>query len=300
LNLFAFGLGYTAQAMIAADRSRFHAVAGTTRDPERALNLARLGVATRRFDASAVDPAISPDLEAAEAVLVSIPPDADGDPTLRRFAELLSGAPRLAWVGYLSTIGVYGDRGGAWVDETTPPAPSNDRSRRRLAAEESWLAWGRQAGKAVQVFRLAGIYGPGRNALVNLAGGSARRIVKPGQVFNRIHVEDIARALLASLRRPRAGAVYNVADDEPAPPQDVVAYAAALLGVAPPPEIPFAQAALGPMAASFYAENKRASAGLLKRELQISWRYPSYREGLRALLAAGEAGTARSRGEVSA
>ena len=278
LNLFAFGLGYTAQAMIAADRSRFHAVAGTTRDLERTPNLARLGVATRRFDASAVDPAISPDLEAAEAVLVSIPPDADGDPTLRRFAELLSGAPRLAWVGYLSTIGVYGDRGGAWVDETTPPAPSNDRSRRRLAAEESWLAWGRQAGKAVQVFRLAGIYGPGRNAPLNLAAGSARRLVQPGQVFNRIHV----------------------ADDEPAPPQDVVAYAAALLGVEPPPEIPFAQAAFSPMAASFYAENKRASAARIKGALQISWRYPSYREGLRALLAAGEAGTEGSRGDVSA
>jgi nucleoside-diphosphate-sugar epimerase len=288
VNLFAFGIGFSAEALIAEGRSRFAAVAGTVRTPERIAPLARRGIPARLFDGATADPAIRGDVARAEGVLVSIPPEAEGDPALGRFGEVLAGAPHLRWVGYLSTIGVYGDHGGGVVDETTPPTPSSERSRRRLAAEEAWLAWGRESGKAVQVFRLAGIYGPGRNALANLASGSARRIVKPGQVFNRIHVEDVARALLAALAAPRPGAIYNIADDEPAPPQDVVAYAARLLGVEPPPEIPFEKAALGPMAASFYAENKRASNRLVKEELGLAWRYPTYREGLQALLATGE------------
>jgi nucleoside-diphosphate-sugar epimerase len=183
---------------------------------------------------------------------------------------------------------VYGDHGGAWIDETAPPNPTSARSRRRLAAEEAWLALGRRTGKPVQVFRLAGIYGPRRNPLAQLAAGTATRIVKPGQIFNRIHVDDIAAALAASLDRPRAGAVYNVADDEPAPPQDVVAYAASLAGVVPPAEIPFDEASLSPMARSFYAETKRVSNRLLKQELGLTLRYPTYREGLAALRAAGE------------
>jgi nucleoside-diphosphate-sugar epimerase len=288
VNLFAFGVGFSAEALIVEGRSCFAAVAGTARSFERMAELARHGIAARLFDGATFDPAIREDLAKAEGVLVSIPPDAEGDPTLRGFGDALAAAPRLRWVGYLSTIGVYGDRGGAWVDETTPPAPSSERSRRRLAAEEAWLGWGRKCGKTVQVFRLAGIYGPGRNALAHLAAGSARRIVKPGQVFNRVHVEDIARALLAAMHAPRPGAIYNVADDEPAPPQDVVAYAAGLLGVEPPPEIPIHAAALGPMAASFYAETKRASNRLVKEELGLAWRYPTYREGLRALFRAGE------------
>ena len=285
MNLFAFGLGYTAEALIAMGRPRFGDIKGTVRSRDRIAELAARGVAARIFSDAERDPAIDGDLARADVVLISIPPDRAGDPVLRLFADALAAAPRLRWVGYLSTIGVYGDRRGAWVDESTPAAPSSERSSLRLAAEEAWLAWGRRSGRNVQVFRLAGIYGPGRNALVNFANGTARRIVKPGQVFNRIHVEDIAQALLAAMNQPRPGAVYNVADDEPAPPQDVVTYAAALLGLEPPPEIPFEEARLGPMAASFYAECKRASNRLIKRDLGLTWRYPTYREGLRSLLA---------------
>jgi nucleoside-diphosphate-sugar epimerase len=290
VNLFAFGLGYTALAFIRGHRNRFAAVAGTVRAAGKAEALAREGLRVRLLPGE--EAAVAGDLAGAEAVLVSVPPDATGDPVLARFAEALAAAPRLAWIGYLSTIGVYGDRGGAWVDEATPPAPRSPRSRQRLAAEEAWLAFGARTRRPVHVFRLAGIYGPGRNALKNLAEGRAKRLVKPGQVFNRIHVDDIAAALLASLDRPRAGAVYNLADDEPAPPQDVVAHAARLLGVAPPPEQPFDPSTLTPMAASFYGENKRAANALIKRELALSWRYPTYREGLAALLRAGEGGQA--------
>ncbi|HEX2135970.1 MAG TPA: SDR family oxidoreductase [Microvirga sp.] len=285
MNLFAFGLGYTARALVAAERPRLASVAGTVRSPEAGGAWAHRGVALRLFSEAGADPAVHDDLKRAEVVLVSIPPDAGGDPSLRAFGEALAAAPRVRWVGYLSTVGVYGDHGGAWVDEATPPSPMSERARRRVLAEEQWLDWGRRTGRAVHVFRLAGIYGPGRNALVNLAAGTARRIVKPGQVFNRIHVDDIARALVAAMAQARPRAVYNLADDEPAPPQDVVAYAAALLGVEPPPETPIEQATLGAMAASFYAENKRVSNRLIKRELGLAWRYPTYREGLKALAA---------------
>jgi nucleoside-diphosphate-sugar epimerase len=198
------------------------------------------------------------------------------------------GAPHLRWIGYLSTVGVYGDHKGAWVDETTVPRPSDGRSRYRLEAENGWLALGAARGIPTQVFRLAGIYGPGRNQLVQLAQGTARRIVKPGQVFNRIHVDDIAQVVAASLARPRAGAIYNVADDEPSPPQDVVTFAAALCGLVPPPEIPYDVADLTPMSRSFYSENKRVRNRLLSAELGVALRYPTYREGLTALRAAGE------------
>jgi nucleoside-diphosphate-sugar epimerase len=177
---------------------------------------------------------------------------------------------------------VYGDRGGAWVDESDDVAPTMPRTRRRAAAEAGWL----HSGLPVHVFRLAGIYGPGpgRNALEAVRAGSARRIVKPGQVFGRVHVDDIVEVLCASIARPRPGAVYNVADDEPAPPQDVIAFACALLGVAPPPEVPYDQAELSPMARSFYADNRRIANARIKRELGVRLRYPSYREGLRAIL----------------
>jgi nucleoside-diphosphate-sugar epimerase len=174
------------------------------------------------------------------------------------------------------------------VDETTVPRPASERSIRRVEAEQAWLALGRDSGKAVHVFRLSGIYGPGQNALVNLAEGTARRLIKPGQVFHRVHVEDIAGALAASLARPRAGAVYNVTDDEPAPPQDVVAYAAGLMGVPAPPDLPFETATLSPMARSFYSENKRVSNAATKAELAWQPRYATYREALQALAADGE------------
>ena len=197
------------------------------------------------------------------------------------------GGAALRWIGYLSTIGVYGDHGGAWIDETPRcrpsqrPRPDTAPGHRREPGSPSASA----SGKPVQIFRLSGIYGPGRNAIVNLREGTARRLVKPGQVFNRIHVDDIAGVLLASLERPRAGAIYNVTDDEPAPPQDVVSYAAALIGVTPPPEIPYDPAQLSPMAASFYSQNKRVSNALVKRELGYGFRYPTYREALTALAA---------------
>jgi len=219
---------------------------------------------------------------------MSVPPEAEGDPALLRFGAAVAGSPRIASIGYLSTTGVYGDHGGAWIDETTPAHPISARSRERLAAEEAWLTLGRETGKAVRVFRLSGIYGPGRNALATLAAGGAKRVVKPGQVFNRIHVADIATTLMASIERPRPGAVYNLADDEPAPPQDVLAFAAALAGVPPPPEMPFEEAGLSSMAASFYAENKRVRNRLIKDELGVWLRFPTFREGLRALREAGE------------
>jgi nucleoside-diphosphate-sugar epimerase len=238
------------------------------------------------------DGAAGPAIEAADVVLSTIPPTPDADPALAAYGDRIAAAPRLSWIGYLSTIGVYGDRGGGWVDEASPCAPLSTRSRQRRAAEEAWLDFGRRSGKAVHVFRLAGIYGPGRNVLDSLAHGTARRVVKPGQVFNRIHVDDIVQVLLASMAQPRPGAVYNVADDEPAPPQDVVAYAASLAGFEPPPEVSFLHAALSPMAASFYGENKRASNRLIKEELGVTLRYPTYREGLQALYEAGEGGQA--------
>jgi len=283
MRLFVFGLGYTAQAFIRS--CRWAHVAGTVREVGTAQRLRASGIAAHALsenDADSID-----DLRRADAILVSAPPAAEGDPTLLRFADAIMAA-RASWFGYLSTTGVYGDHGGAWIDETTPATPQSDGSRQRLAAEREWLALGERTAMPVHIFRLTGIYGPGRNALAQLAKGTARRVVKPGQVFNRIHVEDIASTLAASLRRPRAGAIYNVTDDEPAPPQDVVTYAAQLAGIEPPPEIALEDAGLSPMALSFYAENKRVSNRLIKSELGVELKYPTYREGLRALYEAGE------------
>ncbi len=288
MKLFVFGFGYSASHFARTCSDRFTSIAGTVTSQEKAGTLAAEGIEARILSPQRADPAIEDVLQAADALLVSVPPDASSDSVLARFADAIAAAPRLSWIGYLSTVGIYGDHGGAWVDETTSPNPVSRRSRERLAAEKGWLDLGARTGKAVHVFRLAGIYGPGRNALKNLTEGTAKRIVKPGQVFNRIHVDDIAAVLMASIKRPRAGAIYNLADDEPAPASDVVAYAAGLLDVPPPPEIPFEAAALGPMAASFYGESKRVANRLIKDELGVSLAYPTYREGLAALLAAGE------------
>lgn len=234
------------------------------------------------------DPRIEDDLGSSDALLVSVPPGDDGDPTLEAFSTIIASARKLRWIGYLSTVGVYGDRNGQWVDESTPVAPTSARSISRLQVEQQWLDLGRRSNKAVHVFRLSGIYGPGRNQLVQLANGTARRIVKLGQVFNRIHVRDIARVLHASMQQPRAGAIYNVTDNEPAPPQDVVSFAASLRGQAPPAEIAIDDADLSPMGRSFYRENKRVSNALLSNELGVELQYPTYREGLTALHLAGE------------
>jgi nucleoside-diphosphate-sugar epimerase len=202
-------------------------------------------------------------------------------------ADVIASSPRLRWIGYLSTVGVYGDAGGQWVDEDTAPSSVTARARQRIEAEQRWLRLGQDAPFSVQVFRLAGIYGPGRNALQRVMDGTAKRLVKPGQVFNRIHVDDIAQVLMSSMERPSGNTIYNVADDEPGPPQDVIAYAAELLGREPPPETPFDEAQLTPMARSFYQDNKRVRNTRLKTDLGVTLHYPTYRDGLRALLASG-------------
>ncbi|WP_201832022.1 SDR family oxidoreductase [Microvirga zambiensis] len=287
MKLFVFGLGYSARQFIGLYRDRFTRIAGTVRSPEKAEEISATGIDAYRFDATGHDPRILHDLAEADSLLVSIPPG-ETDPVLDRFAEAVAAVPRLRWVGYLSTVGVYGNANGGWVDEDTPPNPATLRSRQRIAAERQWLDLGERKAIAVKVFRLAGIYGPGRNALAKVADGTARRIVKPGQVFNRIHTEDIAQVLMASIDRPSQNAIYNVADDEPGPPQDVIAYGAELLGREPPPEIPFDEAEMTPMARSFYADNKRVRNTRLKTDLGVMLRYPTYREGLRALLRAGD------------
>ncbi|MET7243043.1 SDR family oxidoreductase [Methylobacterium sp. EM32] len=278
MNLFVFGLGYTAGHFVSRERARFTDVTATRQAPA-AID----GVTLRVFSPDATDPHIADDLGRADAILVSIPPDSGADPVLSTFADAIAAGPA-RWIGYLSTIGVYGDQGGGWIDEATPPAPTHQRTRDRVAAEESWLALGARTGKAVQVFRLSGIYGPGRNAFEKLRQGKAQRIVKPGQVFNRIHVDDIATTLAASLDRPRPGAIYNVTDDEPAPPQDVTAFAAALAGLPLPPAVDFDTADLSPMARSFYGENKRVRNRLIREELGVDLAYPTYREGLRGVM----------------
>ena len=196
----------------------------------------------------------------------------------------LASLSKLKWLGYLSTTGVYGDRKGGWVDEATPVAPTHGRGERRVLAERNWLNWAKENDLSMHVFRLASIYGPGRNALERIRLGTARRIVKPGHVFSRIHVDDIATVIEASINQPNPGAIYNVCDDEAAPPQDVVAYAAELLDMEPPQEVPIEQAGLSAMAASFYLDNKRVRNDRIKRELDVHLRYPNYRVGLRALL----------------
>lgn len=288
MKLLILGLGYSAGFFARAALARGWEVTGTVRSAERAAELSREGIRTLVFGGFAVSTALAKAVAEAEAVLVSIQPAEDGDPVLQRLRGDLAAAPALRWIGYLSTIGVYGNQDGAWIDETQPVKPGNARNTLRVAIEQDWLALGRDTGKAVQIFRLAGIYGPGRNPVAKLREGKSTRLVKPGQVFNRIHVDDIAGILMASLARPRNGAIYNVTDDEPAPPQDVVSFAAELTGLEAPPEMPFSEARLSPMAASFYGENKRVSNALVKRELGYAFRYPSYREALRALTAAGE------------
>ncbi len=277
-TLFCFGLGYTARVLAARALAAGFAVRGTVREPAATRTAEGIDLLPFARHRPLADPATA--FADVTHVLTSIAPDEEGDPVLDRHLFDLLALPRLRWVGYLSTTAVYGDSGGAPVDEGYSPRPGLERGRRRLAAEEAWLA----SGLPVHVFRLAGIYGPGRNPLRKLLEGRARRIRKPGHVFCRIHVEDIATVLLASMRRPRPGAIYNLCDDEPAPPQEVILFAADLLGLPPPPEEDFATADLSPMARSFYAESRRVTNGLIKRELGIRLAYPTYREGLRALL----------------
>lgn len=278
-ELFCFGLGYSAGFLARQLAAEGWRVVGTTRDPTSGGEEFPL----HRFDEGHPLADARELLAGATHMLISVPPQEDGCPVLKAHGADLAMLQGLAWVGYLSTTNVYGDRNGGWVDEESPCRPSGERGRRRLDAETGWLDLHRRLGVPVHVFRLAGIYGPGRNALAALQAGSARRVAKPDQVFSRIHVEDIAAVLRASMARPRPGAIYNVCDDEAAPPEDVVAYAAGLLGVAPPPLQDFAAAELSPFAKSFYADNKRVSNRRIKDELGVVLRYPTYRDGLSAL-----------------
>ena len=293
-TLVCLGLGYCAEHYVAELGARFARIVGTARSLERVATLARRDLGGRTiemlaFDGQTAAPAVAAAVTEADALLISAAPDARGDPVLAALGEAIRTASNLTTIVVLSTVGVYGDHGGDWVDETTAPAAPRERADERLAAEQAWQALGRERGIAVAILRLSGIYGPGRNALINVRNGHARNVVKPGQVFNRIHVGDIAQAIDAAVAR-RAVGVFNVTDDEPTPPGDPIVFAAELLGVAPPPAIPFAEAVktMTPMGASFYAENRRVRNDKLKRELGVRLRYPTFRDGLRALHAQGD------------
>lgn len=273
-TLLSLGHGYTSGALAARLVPLGWTVIGTCRDPARADILRAAGVEPLLLPAD-----LSAALARASHVLAAAAPDAEGDPFLRMAGAALRAAhPR--WVGYLSTTAVYGDHQGAWVDEVTPINPQSLRARQRVQAEEAWLA----TGLPVHIFRLAGIYGPGRGPFEKVRDGSARRIIKPGQVFSRIHVADIAETLLASIRRPNPGTIYNVCDDDPAPAEDVLSHAAHLLGLPEPPAIPYDEAEMTPLARSFYAESKRVRNERIKAELGVTLRYPDYRAGLADLL----------------
>ncbi len=282
-NLFCFGMGYSALELAGRLAPLGWTIGGTSMTPAGADRLKAQGFDAHVFDGVNKGPSLDARLSKATHVLLSAPPDASGDPILAHFEKALAAAPNLAWIGYLSTIGVYGDHQGGWVDETTAVTPGSERSRRRVVAENAWMEFGQRAGKTVQVFRLAGIYGPGRSAIDNVLDGSARRIIKPDQVFNRIHVADIAGVLEAAIARPGQQTIFNVTDDEPAPPQDVIALAAELMGLPVPPGIKFEGATFSPMGRSFYSENKRVRNDRIKTELGAVLQYPTYREGLTAL-----------------
>jgi len=289
-HLVCLGLGFSARVLAGRLARKGWQVSGTARTPEGAAEITARGWRGEVFDgvnpADALRGDTAGSFRDATHVVVSIPPGEGGDPVLRLHAQDIARFPNLKWIGYLSTVGVYGDHDGAWVDETTEPRPTSKRSKQRLEAEQAWQDFARGQNFKLQIFRLAGIYGPGRSAIDQIEAGKARRIIKKDQVFNRVHVEDIATVLEAGITGAGSHTLYNVADDEPGPPQDVVAYAATLLGVEPPPEVAFDEAELTPMARSFYSERKRASNERLKADMGVTLAYPSYREGLAAIVAA--------------
>ncbi len=282
-RLFCFGLGYSASVLAYRLAAKGWHVAGTSRTKDGMERIAKMGFHSFLFSGESPVSEISDELARATHVVISIAPPEEGDPVLKHHAQDFEIANALKWIGYLSTVGVYGNWNGAWVDEGDQPRPLSERSKRRLATEKAWFALYEQNNLPLHIFRLAGIYGPGRNPLEALKRGTARRIVKQGQVFNRIHVDDIANVLEASIKRPNPGTVYNVTDNEPAPPQEVVTYAAELLGIESPPAIDFEQADLTSMARSFYGENKRVRNSRIKTELGVTLDFPTYREGLQAL-----------------
>lgn len=277
--LLIFGLGYSGRAIAKAAARAGIEVWATARDPDSVAQ--QTGVTLVSFDRAETA------IRNASHILATPPPGDLGDPVLARHARHISIAPKLRWIGYLSTTGVYGNRDGAWVDEDSAPAPQSARAERRVQAEASWSAYASQY--AVDIFRLAGIYGPGRSMFDDLRAGIARRVIKPGHLFGRIHRDDIAAGVLAAIRQnlPTGRRIFNFSDDEPAASADVVVEAARLLGIDPPAPVPYAEAAatMSPMALSFWAENRRVQSVKTQAALNIKWRYPSYREGLRAILA---------------
>lgn len=282
MNVFLLGAGYSARAYARLTAARAGTIWGTTRSADRFDALRADGITPLAFDGTEIGPDMAAALRATTHLVLSAAPVDGGDPLLRLLpAPITQAMPALRWIGYLSTVGVYGDHDGAAVTEESDLKAKSRRTVARVEAEKAWLTAGAQAGVPVAVLRLAGIYGPGRNALVNLARGTARRVVKPGQVFNRIHVADIAGAL-DHLGRSGTGGVFNVCDDEPGPPQDVIAFAASLTGVEPPPEIPFDEVEMTPMARSFWGENKRVSNSRLK-QAGYAFRYPNHRLALEAM-----------------
>ena len=287
MHVLILGAGFSGSAIAKAFLPLAQSVTGTTRSDDKLDGLRALGIDALVYDGATISPELAAAMKRTTHLIQSIAPGREGDPMMRpgtpSLAELM---PNLQWAAYLSTVGVYGDHGGAWVTEETSLEPVSARSVERVAAEKAWLAFGRDSNIPVAVLRLSGIYGPGRNAFCNLEAGTARRLIKPNQVFNRIRVEDIAGAAIF-LAEKSIGGIFNVTDDEPAPPQDVVAEAARLMGVSPPPEIPFETAELSPMARSFYGENKRVSNARL-RDLGFVFRIPDYRISLAELWAGGQ------------
>jgi dTDP-4-dehydrorhamnose reductase len=288
MKLLAFGLGYTALDFIERYGQSFETISGTLRSAEKAGILDEPNLATFTFGKEDEDKTFAAALNDCDVLLVSVPPGPSADPVLAKYGRRIAAHKKPMKIFYLSTIGVYGDRGGEWVDEERLALPKSERSKSRLQAEKAWQAFARDASKTVHTLRLSGIYGPGRNALAALKAGTARRIVKPGQVFNRIHVADISATIAALLHYEDGSEIWNLSDDEPAPPQDVVSFAASLLCIEPPPEQPLDKADLSPIGRSFYDENKRASNEKIKTRLGIRLNFPTYREGLTALYEAGE------------
>lgn len=289
MQAFFFGLGFssTSAARFLAKGEQTVSISGTFRSQEKADMRPAVATHMHHFDGTAPGPTLGPDLRAASHVIFSIAPGAEGDPALLQHRADLDAAENLQWLCYYSTVGVYGDFGGAWIDETAPLVPRNERSDRRVLAEQAWRDYAAERGVPLVILRLAGIYGPGRSAFDKLRDGTAHRIVKPGQVFNRIHVADIGRITALAAQQRLAG-TFNLADDEPAPPQDLVTHAADLLGMEPPPALDFETAELTPMQKSFYADNKRVSNAAIKAALGIELLYPNYRTGLAAILEAEE------------
>lgn len=276
-TLLSIGHGYSAQAVARILLLEGWNIRGTTRTQAKADTLALSGIQPILWPGTD----LSDEIRQARCLLISAAPTAEGDPFLTTYEEVLS-ETSFDWVGYLSTTGVYGDHGGDWVDETTPTSPTTQRGHFRAAAEQAWL----DTGHPVHIFRLAGIYGPGRGPFSKVANGKARRIVKKGQKFSRIHVDDIAQTVVASMAQPNPQSIYNVCDDDPAPPEDVIAYAAELLDLPIPPTEDFETAEMTPMARSFYSENKKVRNDLIKSELGVQLKHPTYKSGLKALLAA--------------